>query len=52
MGIWLHKKVPNNIKKIEDYKPYKKELKSFLIQYAFYSLEEFFVSWCDGTVVN
>jgi len=44
MGIQLHNKVPNNIKKMEDYKPYKRELKYFLIQHVFYSLEEFFVS--------
>ena len=52
MGIRLHNKVPNNVKKLEEYRPYKRELKSFLIEHAFYSLENFFMSWCGGTVVN
>jgi len=43
MGIQLHNKVPNNIKKLEEYKPYKTELKSFLIEHTVYSLEEFFM---------
>jgi len=29
MGIGLHNNVPNNIKKLEEYKPYRRELKSF-----------------------
>ena len=52
MGIQLHNKVPNNIKKLEEYKPYKTELKSFLIEHTVYSLEEFFMPWCDDIVVN
>ena len=44
MGIRLHNKVPNNIKKLEEYKPYKTELKYFPIEHAFFSLEEFFMS--------
>jgi len=39
-GIQLHNKVPKNIKKLEEYKSYKRELKSFLIEHAFCSLEE------------
>jgi hypothetical protein len=41
MGIRLYNKVPINIKKLEEYKPYKRELKSLLIAHAFYSEEEF-----------
>jgi len=41
MGIRLHNKVPNNIRKLEENKPYKRELKSFLIEHTFYSLEEY-----------
>jgi len=44
MGIRLHNKVPKNIKKLEEYKPYKRELKNFLIEHAFFSLKEFFMS--------
>jgi hypothetical protein len=41
MGIRFYNKVPINIKKLEEYKLYKRELKSFLIDHAFYSVEEF-----------
>jgi len=41
MGIRLYNKVPISIKKLEEYKPYKREMKSFLIDHAFYSVEEF-----------
>jgi len=41
MGIRLCNKVPINIKKLEEYKPCKRELKYFLIGHAFYSVEEF-----------
>jgi hypothetical protein len=34
--------------KLEKYKPYKRELKSFLINHAFYSVEEFFCYWFDA----
>jgi len=36
--------VANNVKKVEEYKPYKRKLKSFLTEHAFYSLDEFFIS--------
>ena len=36
MVIQLHNKMPNNIKKLEEYKPYKRELKFFLIEHAVY----------------
>jgi hypothetical protein len=41
MGIPLYNRVPINIKKLKEYKPHKRGLKSFLIDHAFYSLEEF-----------
>ena len=42
MGIRLYNNIPINIKKMEEYKAYKTELKSFLTDHAFYSVEEFF----------
>jgi len=36
MGIRLQNKVPENRKKLEEYKPYKRELKSFLIEHTFF----------------
>jgi hypothetical protein len=41
MGIQFYNKVPININKLEEYKPHKRELKSFVIDHAFYSVEEF-----------
>jgi hypothetical protein len=41
MGIQLYNRVPTNIKKLVEYKPCKRELKSFLIDHVFYSVEEF-----------
>ena len=41
MGIRLYDIVPINIKKLEEYKPYKGKLKSFLVDHALYSVEEF-----------
>jgi len=41
MGIRLYN-VSKNIQKVEDYKPYKRKLKAYLIEFVFYSLEEFF----------
>jgi len=40
MGVRLYNKVPINIKKLEEYKRYKRELKYSLIDHAFYSVEE------------
>jgi len=48
MGIRLYNKIPINIKKLEKYKPHKKELKSFLTDHAFYSVEEFLCCWFDA----
>jgi hypothetical protein len=41
MGIQLYNNVPVNIKKLKEYKPYKRELKSFLMDQVFYSVDEF-----------
>jgi len=41
MGIRLYKKIPIHIMKLEEYISYKRKLKSFLIDHAFYSVEEF-----------
>ena len=37
----MYNKVPINIKKLEEYKPYEREMKSFLIDHAYYLVEEF-----------
>jgi hypothetical protein len=52
MEIWLYNKVSNNIKQVEEYKPYKRKLKTFLTEHAFYSLDEFLMSWRNGIVFN
>jgi hypothetical protein len=41
MGSKLYNKLPDNIKEIESYKTFRKQLKSFLLRHAFYSVEEF-----------
>jgi hypothetical protein len=45
MGIWLNNKVPINIQKLDKYKPHKREMKSFPIDHARYSVEEFLYYW-------
>ena len=40
MRIRLYNKVPINIKKLKEYTPYKREMKSFLIDHAYHSVEE------------
>jgi len=42
MGIKLFNKLPMQIKQLDKYKNFKKEVKAFLIQNAFYTIEEFF----------
>jgi hypothetical protein len=41
MGSKLHNKLSDYIKEIESYKTFRKQLKSFLLWHAFYSVEEF-----------
>jgi hypothetical protein len=37
----MYNKLAIRIKKLEEYKPYKRKMKPFLIDQAFYSVEEF-----------
>jgi RNase P/RNase MRP subunit p30 len=41
MGISLRNKVPNQIKRRGNFNSFRKELKSFLLKYSFYSVDEF-----------
>jgi hypothetical protein len=41
MGSKLYNKLADYIKKIESYKHFRKEMKSFLLLHTFYSVEEF-----------
>ena len=41
MGIKLYSKVPKSIKKSENFKLFKKELKSLLLTNSFYSVDKF-----------
>jgi hypothetical protein len=41
MGSKLYNKFPDYVKEIESYKTFRKELKSFLLWHAIYSVEEF-----------
>jgi len=41
METKLYNKMPGYIKEMDNYKALKKELKSFLLYHAFYSVEEF-----------
>jgi len=41
MGSELYNKLSDYVKEIESFKTFRKELKSFLLQHTFYSVEEF-----------
>jgi len=41
LGIKLYNRLPNYFKKLEDLKPFKKQVKAFLLQQSFYSIEEY-----------
>jgi hypothetical protein len=41
MGIGLYNKAPNQMKIRENFNSFKKELKSFLLKYYFYSVDDF-----------
>jgi hypothetical protein len=41
MGTKLYNRRPGYIKEIDNFKAFKKELQSFLLCHAFYSVEEF-----------
>jgi hypothetical protein len=40
-GTKLYNKLPNYIKNLENLKPFKKQLKAFLLQQNFYSVDEY-----------
>ena len=42
MGIKLYNKLPIQIKQLDTYKSFKKEVKTFLAHKAVYSMEEFY----------
>jgi hypothetical protein len=42
MGSKMYNKLPDYLKEIDSYKVFKRKLKSFLLAYTFYSVEEFF----------
>ena len=41
MGIKLFNKLPIQIKQLDDYKGFKREVKNFLLCNSFYTIEEF-----------
>ena len=42
MGTKLFNKLPIQIKQLDDYKGFKREVKNFLLHNSFYTIEEFF----------
>ena len=42
MGIKLYNKLPTQIKQVDKYKSFKKEVKKFLVHNAVYTIEEFY----------
>jgi hypothetical protein len=43
LGTTLYDKLPNYIKNLENLKPFKKQLKAFLLQQTFYSVDEYLI---------
>jgi hypothetical protein len=43
MGIKLYNQVPESIKKFDNFKFFKEELKSLLLSRSFYSVDKFFI---------
>jgi hypothetical protein len=41
MGTKLYNKLPSYVKGLDNYRAFKRELKSFLLRHAFYSVDEF-----------
>jgi len=41
VGITLYHTVPDHVKKLDNFKSFKRELISFLLLHAFYSVDEF-----------
>jgi hypothetical protein len=48
VGMQFYNRAPITAKKLEEYEPYKRELKSFLIDHAFYSVE--FLCYLSDTI--
>jgi hypothetical protein len=44
MGIKLNNKIPNKIREVEKMRHFKRELRSYLLQHTFYSVEEYISS--------
>jgi hypothetical protein len=45
IGIKLHNKLPDNVKKLGNFKLLKKELKSLLLSHSLYSVDKFLQFW-------
>jgi len=43
MGIKLYNQMPESIKKFDNFKLFKEELKSLLLSHSFYSVDKFFI---------
>jgi hypothetical protein len=41
MGAKLYNRLPQYLKNLEDFKPFKKQLKNLLLQQSFYLIEEY-----------
>jgi hypothetical protein len=41
LGTKLYNLLPNHLKNLEDLKPFKKQVKAFLLQQSFYLIEEY-----------
>jgi hypothetical protein len=39
LGTKLNNRLPNHLKNLEDFKPFKKQVKNLLLQHSFYSIE-------------
>jgi hypothetical protein len=52
MGLKLYSKVPNRIKTSASFSAFKKDLKSFLLEHSFYTINEFisFNNWVNGVI--
>jgi hypothetical protein len=46
--IWLYNEIVVSIKKLENYRTFKRELKAFLMNNAFYSANEYLFYWLHG----
>ena len=51
MGIKLFNKLPIQIKQLDDYKGFKREVTNFLLHNSFYTIEEFLHFEVDFSIV-